>query len=61
MDEIKVGDKVSIDYCGLFELEGIVTSIDGNVVKGEITSPLKYFRAPKDYVFPIKEADNETE
>lgn len=54
MDEIKVGDKVLINYFA-FELEGIVTSIDGNVVEGEITSPLKSFRAPKDYVFPIKE------
>lgn len=53
MDEIKVGDKVVINYFA-FELEGIVTSIDGDIVKGEITSPLKYFRAPKGYVFPIK-------
>jgi hypothetical protein len=60
MDEIKVGDKVVIYYFA-FALEGIVTSIDGNVVNGEITSPLKYFKAPKDYVFPIKEANNETE
>ena len=54
MDEIKIGDKVVIDYCGAFELEGIVTSIDGNSVKGKITSPIKYFRAPKAFVFPIK-------
>ena len=58
MDEIKVGDKVVINYCA-FELEGIVTSIDGDIVKGEITSPLKYFRAPKGYVFPIKKGSNE--
>lgn len=60
MDEIKVGDKVVINYFA-FALEGIVTSIDGDIVKGEITSPLKYFKAPKYYVFPIKEANNETE
>lgn len=57
MDEIKIGDKVLINYCA-FELEGIVTSIDGDVVEGEITSPLKYFKAPKYYVFPIKEGGN---
>ena len=58
MDEIKVGDKVVIYYFA-FALEGIVTSICGNVVEGEITSPLKYFKAPKDYVFPIKEGDKQ--
>ena len=58
MDEIKVGDKVVINYFA-FALEGIVTSIDGNVVKGDITSPIKYFKAPKDYVFPIKEGSDE--
>lgn len=57
MDEIKVGDKVLINYFA-FELEGIVTSIDGNVVEGEITSPLKSFRAPKDYVFPINKGSD---
>ena len=51
--DVKVGDKVVIYYFA-FELEGIVTSIYGNVVEGEITSPLKHFRASKDYVFPIK-------
>lgn len=60
MDEIKVGDKVVINYFA-FEFNGIVTSIDGDVVEGEITSPLKSFRAPKSIVFPIKEANNETE
>ena len=55
MDEIKVGDKVLIGFDGTLKLKGIVTSIDGNVVKGEITPHLKEFRAPKSIVFPIKE------
>ena len=58
MDEIKVGDKVLINYYG-FRFNGIVTSIDGDVVEGEITSPLKSFREPKDYVFPIKKGSDE--
>ena len=60
MGEIKVGDKVVINYFA-FEFNGIVTSICGNVVVGEITPHLKEFRAPKSIVFPIKEANNETE
>ena len=61
MDEIKVGDKVLIDFYGALKFNGIVTSIDGDVIKGEITPHLKEFRAPKSIVFPIKEANNETE
>lgn len=60
MDEIKVGDKVLINYGG-FRFNGIVTSIDGNIIIGEITPHLKDFRAPKSIVFPINEANNETE
>lgn len=61
MDEIKVGDKVLINYGG-FRFNGIVTSIDGDIIIGEITPHLKDFRAPKSIVFPIKEGgDNETE
>lgn len=60
MDEIKVGDKVLINYGG-FRFNGIVTNIDGDVVIGEITPHLKDFRAPKSIVFPINEANNETE
>ena len=58
MDKIKVGDKVLIDFNGAFKFNGIVTSIDGNVVKGEITPHLKEFCAPKSIVFPIKEKDD---
>lgn len=58
MDEIKVGDKVLIDYYGTFKFNGIVTSIDGNGVKGEITPPISKFRVPKYAVFPIKEKDD---
>lgn len=53
MDEIKVGDKVLINYGG-FRFNGIVTSIDGNIIIGEITPHLKYFNAPKSVVHPIK-------
>ncbi|GEM_PF-6669420 len=52
MDEIKVGDKVLINY-GRFRFKGIVTSIDGDIIIGEITPHLKYFNAPKSIVFPI--------
>ena len=58
MDEIKVGDKVLINFYSTFKFNGIVTSIDGNVVKGEITPHLKEFQAPKSIVFPINE-DND--
>jgi len=61
MDEIKVGDKVLVSFYGALKFNGIVTSIDGNVVKGEITPHLKDFRAPKSIVSPIKETNNETE
>lgn len=59
MDEVKVGDKVLIDFYGALKFNGIVASIDGDVVKGEITPHLKEFRAPKSIVFPIKEANND--
>ena len=58
MDEIKVGDKVLINYRG-FRFNGIVTSIDGNIIIGEITPHLKYFNAPKSIVSPIKKGSNE--
>lgn len=58
MDEIKVGDKVLINYVG-FRFNGIVTSIDGNIVNGEITPHLKEFSAPKSVVFPIKKGSDE--
>ena len=58
MGEIKVGDKVLINYRG-FRFNGIVTSIDGDTVKGEITPHLKYFDAPKSIVSPIKKGGDE--
>ena len=58
MDEIKVGDKVLINYGG-FRFNGIVTSIDGNIIIGEITPHLKYFNAPKSIVSPIKKGGND--
>lgn len=59
--DVKVGDKVLINFYGALKFNGIVTSIDGNVVNGEITPPIKKFRAPKDFIFPRKETNNETE
>lgn len=58
MKEIKVGDKVLVSY-GEFRFKGIVTSIDDGIIRGDITPTLKYFRAPKSIVFPIKEKDDE--
>ena len=58
MDEIKVGDKVLIDFYGALKFNGIVTNIDGDVVKGEFTPHLTEFCAPKSIVFPIKEKDD---
>jgi len=58
MDEIKVGDKVLVSY-GEFRFKGIVTSIDGNVVKGEITPHLTEFCAPKSIVSLMKEEDDD--
>lgn len=59
MDEIKVGDKVLIDFYGALKFNGIVTNIDGDIIIGEITPHLKDFRAPKDFVFPINKGDDE--
>lgn len=56
--DVKVGDKVLIDFGSAFKFNGIVTSIDGDVVKGEITPHLTEFCAPKSIVFPIKEKDD---
>ena len=58
MEEIKVGDKVLINYRE-FRFKGIVTSIDGGFIKGDITPSLKYFRVSKSIVFPIEEKDDD--
>jgi len=58
MEEIKVGDKVLVSY-GEFRFNGIVTSIDDDAIKGEITPHLTEFCAPKCIVSLIKEKDDE--